>query len=1374
MFLVHLSDLHIRNDADKYVRYKQVFETTVASIKETMQGKEFIIVITGDVFHNKSNISSYGLLLYRVFIAKLCELAKVILFHGNHDKNINDAMQPSLVYSSSFNIDNLMILKKTTSFTIGDVGFSYVSIDDTAGVALPSLPRFPDVSGKHRVALFHGTFVHSKLHNGSVLDGYPLEWIEDFDYALLGDVHKRQVSIYKKKTMYGYSGSLVQQNYGEDIIDHGYLVWDLDERKATPVNVYDEFGYINVKQISGDFFVRMGGKYNRTLSELMGLAEFPKILEIKLHSLIDHAKLKSLLQGVSYDIITSDTPVSIIEEPTNLLVVDNDMMLDYFKQYMCEQQYDYFLDIIKNKELLLLSDYPQEIQCDKYNSDLKSAIESCMKVDVEKRVMPKFRIKYIEWENIYCYDSVSWINFYNMHAKTFLVQGKNGTGKSTIYDVIALAIWGSITPSKQNSLSRGIINCKKTNAYTVVDIETGGKLYRIVRTFGHRKDSNLIDSNNRHLYEVVNSKLHKIKFDVIGLVGTLDNFVTSSMLTQNMDNDILQMGYKECIDIIDKTYNIDYINKLYDLFKVALNKYKDVKKTIESKHQVYHNLDMAIVQDIDADLLDSLIASRDALQKECDELLVDMNDTTDYERLLRELEPVEFDETRYKALASQYANMKWCIEQAKKYTPTLVLAKESVEKPCDMEFIKWEEKALEPYLKCDMADAAAFCAAPSKYESAVPAWDDSEMQKVFKSVKEMFAHYDKLNPQDALDSLEEIMLEKSALESTLLDKPNPQKAPKISPMFRDLEELEEFCSKTVPLAPAISRGDITFAEYQSLLDSDDSLDDAAVKLDREIKVAYDKQSKLVPVSKPKMADVALAEVVDADALKREISKISAALAEYEKKSVARDTKARELQKYSAEYDTLTTRDEYKYDPKCKFCNMRPWVARINKLKVLIDDLQSDVNLMDIGLKDHQKTKSELDKKTRLLLDHEVRQSWVAYNAYRKDADEIHAEIMSLMEQKNAVNAKVAAIKRDKEKRTAFINSSHAIYAQHLQHIKYNAWLDVKAKLDAVNERRKDFLARTLCQRYKKAKEYQEWLDQWNWAKRALENAPRVERLRELKAQYRAWEEHQRVKDIINCHEYVALDEQRKRHDRRIYLERQAQLMPSIKRKRVVRGEIKELDSKIKAMREQKTKIDMINEHNRRMQESHSVLQRALEKTENVVAILDVAITHFQKYRIWLYENHILRHICDRANELIAQLCHKETKKFKLSYNIVPRKEFIHINWLVDTVSAKQASGFQRFVMSLALRMSLYSNKQNVLCDQIFIDEGFVNFDKYNLSIVPQFLKGLLRHFSTVMVVSHIDLIQENVDEIAAIQKSGESSIMQFEEMVKYEKNTKKR
>lgn len=78
----HLSDLHIRNGDIRYSRfdeYKAVFDNTIISLRDNIEMlglsvSDFIIIITGDIFHNKNNIGNYGLLLYKNFITDLTNL----------------------------------------------------------------------------------------------------------------------------------------------------------------------------------------------------------------------------------------------------------------------------------------------------------------------------------------------------------------------------------------------------------------------------------------------------------------------------------------------------------------------------------------------------------------------------------------------------------------------------------------------------------------------------------------------------------------------------------------------------------------------------------------------------------------------------------------------------------------------------------------------------------------------------------------------------------------------------------------------------------------------------------------------------------------------------------------------------------------------------------------------------------------------------------------------------------------------------------------------------------------------------------------------------------------------------------------------------
>ena len=261
-YIFHLSDIHIRNGDNinsRFEEYNNVINNTIISINEQinimkLNFDDFIIVISGDIFHNRYNASNFGLLLFNNLIKSLTKIGRLIIFEGNHERLIDN--NPSLITSLNFDINNLIVLNESQTLIIDNIGFSYLSLFDTMNDyrltgrkdILPSFPKIiEDV--KYKIALFHGTFISCKLFNGDIIkdddnSSYPLEMIKDFDYAILGDVHKRQVFNYKNKVIGGYSSSLIQQNFGEDLIEHGYLIWDLYNKKIKEINVCNDIGYI--------------------------------------------------------------------------------------------------------------------------------------------------------------------------------------------------------------------------------------------------------------------------------------------------------------------------------------------------------------------------------------------------------------------------------------------------------------------------------------------------------------------------------------------------------------------------------------------------------------------------------------------------------------------------------------------------------------------------------------------------------------------------------------------------------------------------------------------------------------------------------------------------------------------------------------------------------------------------------------------------------------------------------------------------------------------------------------------------------------------------------------------------------------------------
>ena len=1447
-YIFHLSDLHIRNGdkyQSRYDEYKKVFENTIESIKNkinelSMKSDDYLIIITGDIFHNKNVIGNYGLLLYRNFIELLTKIGKVIIIQGNHDYQQAELNQPSLVFSSTFQIDNLIILDKTTSFILNDcsgnkIGFSYVSVDDTLDVyknsgRIQELPEFPKLTGddiKYRIGLFHGTFAKVKLYNGDEIredtNPYPLEWIKDLnlDFMLLGDIHKRQLFNYKQ-TLCGYSGSLIQQNYGEDILDHGYLLWDLENKKAKEINVYNEIGYINIKEVANDeILIRQNGKYEKKLEDVIikYVEQFPKNIEIKTFSKINFNNLNNLLKKykIKFTIISKINDTNNEDEIKEHIADDigneistmnnDDYILSYFKKMLTPSKYSLLSSIIKDKDVLLFdtSKYPEELlnECIKKNKELSVIIKSCNQNDEITVNKPSFLIRYLEWEGLLCYEDKNWLNMSELDSKTFLIKGRNGTGKSAIYDILLLAIWGK--NGKSDGMSGGIINHKKEKAYTSVDIEINGTIYRISRSFERRKNdkSNGINNYSSALYKFeednvleVYKKDSSCNSEVEKLVGTRNSFLFSSMITQNVDNDILELESAKCLELIDKYSNVEYLHNLNTLFKTASNKYKDLKRTIENKKQVYEKLlSTNKIEEINEkeiietnELLITLMNKKEGLLIKFDSIIFDIKNPKtliildiDYEELINKLKYKIISDDEYKKLFENYNELKYILkdidetklkEIQKEYTESLESKLNDIiitNKPCDVSLLDDEEKFLKSYLneyKYDGNDNESLC--------------EVNIEKIEKELKEL--KIEKENYEKTKNELIENKPEN--VDKCLITK--EECIQEILKYYKSVDDLYNYIknnnkkSDVISLEYSNSNGDIIYDEYiinikkindlKSLIEIDNK---KLLKLEDEFKKCFKKQQEIQTLNKPIISinykttntiKRTMNTIKIKDILKK-IEEDDKRLIEYYKLEELKTNLEKELLCYKQEQLLLNTNEDYKYNPKCEYCCKRPWVCRIKEINILCDKIENDINTVNDNIKNNNYililNENENNKKQREK--YNLLSEWYEYYKNKETNDKITKELNEIVKTKEVITNNLLKLKDDINhmniNNDIFNIKSYELYNKLINIEKYDRWDEWDKTYNILIKEQENVI--TKISKLEKENNYN------------VNIKPRIKKYYKLRELYNDWERENKIKTIINVNQllnYKNLIETYEKYKEYKNNEKSKEL---IREKLLLNDEIKELDKQIKIINESNIKRTTINSYNKENKDSYIKLCDVNDEIDMTIDTLETIVINFLAFKIELYDKHILNKLRDRTNIIIKSLCHKDTKPFKVNYHLSVSKEIIHINWLISNeemindvcnkklISISHASGFQHFAISLALRMSLFNNKNEIMCNQLFIDEGFVNFDKYNLSIVPKFLKTLLSYFSSIILVSHIDLIQDNIDETVDIKYDKTTLISQM-------------
>jgi DNA repair exonuclease SbcCD nuclease subunit len=201
-----------------------------------------MILICGDLLHNKETISPEQIMLARQFLEQCGKRCHTVLIAGNHDLNMFrkdrlDSLTPccsgihNVSYMSETGVrifDNIAIV--VNSLVCNSYNYETDTVDPLKAQDFLTHETVSSyVKGYTSVCLYHGIIDGSVAPNGYILSStITKKFLQGFDYVLLGDVHKHQ---YLAPNI-AYAGSLWQQNHGEDIGDHGMIVWDLEKQSG--------------------------------------------------------------------------------------------------------------------------------------------------------------------------------------------------------------------------------------------------------------------------------------------------------------------------------------------------------------------------------------------------------------------------------------------------------------------------------------------------------------------------------------------------------------------------------------------------------------------------------------------------------------------------------------------------------------------------------------------------------------------------------------------------------------------------------------------------------------------------------------------------------------------------------------------------------------------------------------------------------------------------------------------------------------------------------------------------------------------------------------------------------------------------------------
>lgn len=248
--IIQIGDIHIRNlrRGDEYQEQLSKFIEDCQKIVEENGAENTRIVVCGDIMHNKTDISPEGYALAAWFLRQLDEICKTIVFAGNHDINTgnsNNRLDPLSVIFSMSKFKQVFYLDNELDYQSGcleddNIVWCLYSIFDKFAKPSQLTEMYNNTeyrNGKTFIGLFHGDIKSAKTDAGYVSEtGLEASYFDEIDFGLLGHIHKRQC-IKNNGIQLVYSGSLIQQDHGENISGHGYVVWDVEKQTYESIDI---------------------------------------------------------------------------------------------------------------------------------------------------------------------------------------------------------------------------------------------------------------------------------------------------------------------------------------------------------------------------------------------------------------------------------------------------------------------------------------------------------------------------------------------------------------------------------------------------------------------------------------------------------------------------------------------------------------------------------------------------------------------------------------------------------------------------------------------------------------------------------------------------------------------------------------------------------------------------------------------------------------------------------------------------------------------------------------------------------------------------------------------------------------------------------
>ncbi len=580
--IFHISDIHI-NLYRRHEEYRYVFNNLYKHLSESIQfnnikSGEAIIIVTGDILHSKTELSPECIYLTMDFFIKLSKIAPLIIIAGNHDANLNnknrlDALSPIIEHLDK-KILPIYYFKESGVYNLYNISFGVTSVFDYNFIKASDIPNNNQIKqiDQIKIGLYHGMVKSDLITNDVVMLNEAVLTTSAFagyDYVLLGDIHKFQY-LNKDKTI-AYAGSLIQQNYGESIDNHGVLEWDLTRKTSELKQIESSTGFITLTKM--DDLNKCCLKPNEHLTT----CPYPKNIRVrlvyeKLNAAVNDKMLTILKQNHTIvesrlsEIVNDANGTNIFGKGDTMInVSDVDCQYKYIETYLGNNVTPEDMEKLKeiNKEL------NQTVENDKKTQNLS------------------WKLRTMRWSNMFSFGEDNFIDFSKLNNIVGII-GPNHTGKSAIIDIILYTLYHKF--SRKGDI-KDIININHESFNVQLTVQIGNKLYHINKKGQYIKSKKKLGElpvGVEFFETALDGTSDKIEYNghtsketlakIAEYFGSYDDVVLTNVSLQNNNTNFVDMTDTPRKTELERLLKIDIFSALKDEASRIMNERKAMQK----------------------------------------------------------------------------------------------------------------------------------------------------------------------------------------------------------------------------------------------------------------------------------------------------------------------------------------------------------------------------------------------------------------------------------------------------------------------------------------------------------------------------------------------------------------------------------------------------------------------------------------------------------------------------------------------------------------------------------------------------------------------------------------------------------------------------